>query len=233
VKNISSLKEYFEALGSSPELKIDFKDALKTALDERARELDFYWKRTTYAWTLNAAVFAGYFALRKEPTASFTSLGVVACLGFVCAIAWWCLNRGSKYWQENWELQVDLLESAFHRPLHRINPDVGRYRLLSLNRAYPFSVTKVNQHLSLFISLVWFALVIDAAMNLKWSLHAGSPLLSIVVGLSVLATFSFWKWGLSTPHHAVLGKTFWLSYEPVDMTEELPATETRGENQAV
>jgi hypothetical protein len=39
--------------------------------------------------------------------------------------------------------------------------------------------------------------------------------------------------GRSQRRIAVLGKTVWLSYEPVDMTEELPANATRDENRAV
>lgn len=208
--------KYFEVLGIPPARTVSQDEALKVALEERARELDFYWKRTTYCWTLNAAAFGGYFALAKDSAPQYTVLGIVACLGFLSATAWWCLNRGSKYWQENWELQVDLLELEFHGPLHRINPDVDRYRFWKLNRAYPFSVTKVNQHLSLFVVIIWAVLIGDAAWHHDWSFSTGSPVFGMVVSLSVIGCITFLTFGLSTPHHSVLGETVVLKYEPVE-----------------
>lgn len=197
-------------------------DALKVALDERARELDFYWKRTTYAWTLNGAVFAGYFAMANAAAPKQELLGPVGCLGFVSSVAWWCLNRGSKYWQENWELQVDLLEIERHGPLHRINPDPDQYSLLDASRAYPFSVTKVNQHLSLFVAAVWILLIADAASRLHWSLRDGSPVFGLMLALAIATCFSFWRFGRSTPHHSVLGKTVTLKYKPIAESDEAP-----------
>ncbi|MEQ9567909.1 MAG: hypothetical protein RLN85_19225, partial [Pseudomonadales bacterium] len=38
-------------------------EALKYALDIRKFEIDLYWKRAAYFWSLIAATFAGFFAL--------------------------------------------------------------------------------------------------------------------------------------------------------------------------
>ena len=47
--------------------------ALKQALDIRKFEIELYWKRTAYFWTLIAATFAGYVAIQsKNPDADFT-----------------------------------------------------------------------------------------------------------------------------------------------------------------
>lgn len=213
---IRSRQEYLSALGIKPGGERSPEGALEVALDERARELDFYWKRTSYAWTLNGAVFAGYFAMANSASPKHELLGAVSCLGFVSAAAWWCLNRGSKYWQENWELQVDLLEVDRHGPLHRVNPDTRQYSLLQANRAYPFSVTKVNQHLSLFVAMIWLVLIGDAARHLEWSVRAGSPVFGLTLMLAVSACVSFGLFGRSTPHYSVLGKNVILKYEPVD-----------------
>ncbi len=213
---IESRTAFFQALGVSPNPpEVSHKDALAVALDERARELEFYWKRTTYAWTLTGAVFAGYFALAKEAARDYSVLGVVACIGVVSSVAWWCLNRGSKYWQENWELQVDLLELEHHGPLHRINPDVAQYRLWKIHRPYPFSVTKINQLLSLFVVVVWLVLLVDDVRQLAWSWRSGSPVLGVVITLSAVTCVSFLWLGRSTPHHSVLSKDYRLIYEPV------------------
>src|SRR5262245_20757003 len=71
-------------------------ETLRVALDIRKFEIDLYWKRASYFWALIAASFGGYFALSnaQRPTdAGF----VVACIGFVVSLAWYLVNRGSKY----------------------------------------------------------------------------------------------------------------------------------------
>ena len=37
---------------------------------------------------------------------------VLACVGLIFSLAWFLTNRGSKYWQENWENHVDMLEDG-------------------------------------------------------------------------------------------------------------------------
>jgi lipopolysaccharide export LptBFGC system permease protein LptF len=57
--------------------------AYKLALQIRQFEIELYWKRATYFWTLIAATFAGYFALAtsKEPHPGLVFL--VSCIGLV------------------------------------------------------------------------------------------------------------------------------------------------------
>jgi hypothetical protein len=165
------------------------KEALSIAREERARELDLYWKRANYFWTLIAATFAGYFALLDSDHPG-QSLLIVTCLGFVCATVWYFVNRGSKYWQEIWELQVELLETEICGPLHRVSIDHSSYRLRDLHRAYPFSVTRLNQLLSLFIVVIWAALLVDAVYRTHWTLRDGSLVPAIVIGISVATVCS-------------------------------------------
>lgn len=211
---VSSRLEYCSLMSAATIEKPDSwqKEALAIALDERAREIDLYWKRTAYSWALTAAAFAGYFAIAnaKLGEVRYESLGVVACLGMACSAAWYCINRGSKYWQENWEIQVDLLELEISGPLHRVNPEQTSYSFWKLNQAFPFSVSKVNQLLSLFIVGVWIILAIDAATHLSWSLTRGSPVLSLVGLATLLICIAFGTSGRTTPTVNVLGKTIWL-----------------------
>jgi hypothetical protein len=194
------------------------KEALKIALEERAREIELYWKRTAYSWTLNAAAFAGYFALAngKATEVRHDLLAVVSCLGIACSASWYAINRGSKYWQENWEVQVDLLELEVAGPLHRVNPDQHGYKLARLNQAYPFSVSKVNQLLSLFVLLTWLILASDAAARLDWSLTRGSPVVSVVVAMVLVFCWLLPSCARTTPFANVIGRSIWLKNAPID-----------------
>jgi len=109
----------------SPEKKRE--KALEYALDIRKFEIELYWQRATYFWTFIGAIFAGYFAVQASETALRQDLAVVlSCLGFVFSIAWLCVNRGSKQWQENWENHVDSLEDNVIGPLYKcgFNPSM-------------------------------------------------------------------------------------------------------------
>ena len=133
--------------------------ALDIALDNRKFEIDLYWRRATYFWTLNGAAFAGYFLLKSKEGSPPGGVGpflLVSCLGLVLSLAWFLVKRGSKYWQENWERHVDLLEATVIGPLQETT-----LRRQTLQRwdpwggPYPYSVTKISQAVSLFATLVW------------------------------------------------------------------------------
>jgi hypothetical protein len=131
---------------------------LELALDIRKFEIDLYWKRTTYFWTLIAASFGAYFALRSSLSSGSKLL--VSCLGFLLSLGWYLVNRGSKYWQENWERHVDLLESKFVGPLYKTTISREEFPFFKVWGGYPYSVSKVNQLISLFVTMVWFGLVL-------------------------------------------------------------------------
>ena len=69
--------------------------ALEYALDIRKFEIELYWKRGTYFWTLIAATFAGYFAVLAAETIEnkLFNAYVLACIGFVFTLAWFLVNR--------------------------------------------------------------------------------------------------------------------------------------------
>lgn len=110
---------------------------------------------------LIAAAFAAYFHL-NENLAPPQPLGfLVACIGFLFSLGWYLANRGSKFWQENWERHVDNLEDEFMGPLYKAVldwTDMDWWDWRTLHKGYPFSVSKINQLLSLFITLIWVTL---------------------------------------------------------------------------
>jgi hypothetical protein len=132
-------------------------DALKTALDTRKFEIELYWKRATYFWAFIAATFAAFFILltskNNEQFKGFTI--VISSIGFFFSLGWYFVNRGSKIWQENWEKHVYFLEQGIQGPLFAY-VNIPEDNFMKLTGGYPFSVSKINQLLSLMMSLFWF-----------------------------------------------------------------------------
>ena len=91
---------------------------------------------------------------KVEQDLIYALLITVECVGVVAAFAWVCANRGSKYWQVNWEQYVDALGKNFIGPLfqHPIDP--------TSNNEKRYSVSKVNLTLSWYIFGVWIAILV-------------------------------------------------------------------------
>lgn len=107
---------------SGNETKRKCEKTLERAEQIRQFEIGLYWKRSAYFWTFVALAFAGYGALQVQATESEKkNLGfLLANVGFVASAAWFLVNRGSKYWQEYWETQVDRLERGATGPLYTV-----------------------------------------------------------------------------------------------------------------
>lgn len=195
-------EEYRRAflLGAS---KSDSERILSFALDIRKFEIDLYWKRATYFWAFLAVTLAGYFTLLTAKDISEDQRGkallIVSCLGFVFSVAWYFVNRGSKFWQENWEKHVDLLEDSVIGPLYKTVLSDDTLHFAKVWGPYPFSVSKLNQLLSLFFVFLFFLL---AAATLCHYYRFGWPpdlQSTLVVILTIAAVVAFcWK-GRSSP----------------------------------
>lgn len=139
-------------------------DALEHALDIRKFEIGLYWQRATYFWTLIAATFAGYFAVlaAEKMVDQLFNAYVIGCIGFVFSLSWFLANRGSKFWQENWENHVDMLENEKIGPLYKTvlrRPAPEEFLEKWVDGPLPISVSKINQWVSLFTILIWVALI--------------------------------------------------------------------------
>jgi hypothetical protein len=141
------------------------KNALEHALDIRKFEIELYWKRATYFWALIAATFAGYFAVlaADHMLEKLFNAYVIGCIGFVFSLAWFLANRGSKFWQENWENHVDMLEDTEIGPLYKtiLRRPISNGLEKWIDGPRPISVSKVNQWISLFTLLIWLPLIVN------------------------------------------------------------------------
>lgn len=177
------------------------KEALQIALDTRKFEIELYWKRTTYFWAFIAATYAAYFVLLSSGNINqfkgFTI--VVSAIGFFFSLGWYFVNRGSKYWQENWERHVSFLEDGSHGPLFKY-VKIPNFDFKKLNGEYPFSVSKVNQMLSLMMVIFWFGTFVFSILFSFDKLLSTWLLVILVILLCIfllILSFQFKKWSYS------------------------------------
>jgi len=126
----------------------------EVALATRNFEIELFWKRSLFFWGFIASSFIGYATIVKDNP----SLAVViACFGFVCSVAWSLVNRGSKYWQENWETIVANIEDDVTGSLFKERQEQKNKGIWLSSRK--FSVSKVTIALSDFTIIIWLALM--------------------------------------------------------------------------
>jgi hypothetical protein len=155
---------YLRGISSSDANSISkLEKALNFAHDIRKFEIDLYWKRATYFWTLIAAILGAWLLILNAKEADLDPLAknlrlpimqVLAGVGFLFSLGWFFVNKASKFWQRNWELQVDLLENPITGDLYkRVHSKVSD-SAWKPHTAYPYSVSNINQMLSAMVMIV-------------------------------------------------------------------------------
>jgi hypothetical protein len=164
---------YFEALGISDKSKLP--EVRKLAHDIRQFEIELYWKRATYFWAFQLVAFTALGLLVKDGEIKAMALLLIpSSIGVITALAGLLTARGSKFWQENWEAHVDLLEDETKERLTQV---------VMCRKAPQYSVTRVNESLLLLIMLGWAVVLVFGAIPQSARLLGFSPLLR---GISVL-----------------------------------------------
>lgn len=195
MKNSSTQKltpeDYFKAFDGKEE------KALKQALDIRKFEIELYWKRASYFWTFIGATLAGFLAIQVSTANNKQDLSVIlACLGGVFSFAWLCVNKGSKFWQENWEKHVDILEDKITGPLYKVvlsRNKIEKFSEKLINYATgpsQISVSKINQIISLYVFLLWLCLLMYSLPDFKFS-QSINQFYFVLISLSTSACVSF------------------------------------------
>ncbi len=162
-------------------------EAYKQAADIRKFEIGLFWKRGTYYWAFILAAFTTHFALLgmifstfsedinksfslenmcKLPGLSLFSLDITAFFCFFFSLAWTLVNKGSKFWQKNWEAHIDNLEESVTGKLHEtyLNTDYEGskkdFDKCPFNpKAYDYSVTRITMITSILLTIVSIVLV--------------------------------------------------------------------------
>jgi len=205
-----SKAQYLEKLGDSTKRA----EALKCALDIRKFEIELYWKRAAYFWTFIGATLAGYGALQASSSDEKSRLSMMlSCLGLVFSFGWFCVNKGSKKWQENWEKNVGLLEDEVIGPLFKTVWDkkplgesadcMKRFTDFAIGPAR-FSVSKINQIISLAITGLWVILWFSAAIP-TFSVEDWPDLVALPISIgSIFTCLALWRAGRSSEF-----KSYW------------------------
>ena len=104
------------------------KEAYDKAHDIRKFEIELYWKRTTYVWTLIAALItvcgvllSSYFRLNLPDDTQnplLVVVGLVSIFGLIITIISERILKSGEYWQKNWEYHVNFLEPLFSGKLY-------------------------------------------------------------------------------------------------------------------
>lgn len=159
-ETLLSRKQYlanFEIVLQNGEFKVlnekKLEYAYQKSWDNRNFEIDKFWTRAAYFWGFIVLIFGGYITILTSDNSKkafdlrldLYFLG----LGLIFSIAWYLVILGSKSWQENWEHHIDQLENFISGPIYKTVHYSG-------NRFY--SVSKINEVLSIVVIFVWAAL---------------------------------------------------------------------------
>lgn len=189
-RSVHRLEKDLPYLATTPMPDSDLRDTrLKLAVEARALEIELFWKRSFFFWGFIASAFVGYGALLdKAPGISV----VLAGFGFVCSVAWTLANRGSKYWQENWETKVENTEREVTGDLFRSQEPSQPKGWFSACR---YSVSRLAIALSDYTVLVWAVLEVHAtwraldvdSIELE---HRSGLIVSFVTGTLIYVLFA-------------------------------------------
>ncbi|GAA4059869.1 hypothetical protein GCM10022389_00080 [Flavobacterium cheonanense] len=149
-----SKKKFLKELNDFKKLEQDKKEKVfDLAWKSKEFEIELYWKRAGYFWAFQALIFAGFFSVTSSNDFDEKKyyLHYIICFGFITALAWWFINKGSKTWQRHWEKVVDVLEDYVIGKLYKTNTSEKTY-----------SVSKINELISKFFMLIWLYLLLKS-----------------------------------------------------------------------
>lgn len=136
------------------------KEAYNKAHDIRKFEIDLYWKRTSYLWTLIAALItvsgvllASYYRLPDGSLDKKILLWLVAgvaSLGVITTVISSKILESGEYWQKNWEYHVNVLEPLFSGSL---------YGTLLNSKEQRYSISKLNHAIYIILLTTWMIVI--------------------------------------------------------------------------
>jgi hypothetical protein len=214
-----SKQEYYDKIGDPKQEKEKLKSALASAMDIRKFEIDLYWKRSQYFWIFTSIVFGVYGytwnLAKNEPKYAWIPFVVSATLLLV-TVNWYMVIRGSKFWQDNWERHVDLLEDVVHGPLYKtVIISKPKSDCIFDFKPYPYSVSKLNQAMCLFfyyvsVGLFFRELALLAFHKFNWDTNkldqfSIGACLVIVLGFILILKYKCYS-GLGINYDNEMGK---------------------------
>lgn len=175
-------------------------EAYKQTLDTRKFEIELYWKRATFMWPVNGAllVLLGIFAKLfydapfDKRTEYLMATSVISLLGYLVSMISSGMSQSGKYWQENWEYHLDMLEPFFCG--HLFKTHISR-------RPKAYSISRLQDTVNLILLLLW--VVIFFVSISQTSLTTGEQFTIFTLSLLLISynlkhtPFKNKKWSIS------------------------------------
>lgn len=200
-------ERYLEALGVTD--RDELKKVCELAHDIRQFEIELYWKRATYFWAFQLVAFAALGLLFKDGEVKNPQLLTIpASIGVITAFAGILTARGSKFWQENWEAHVDLLEEATQERLTQV---------VLCRRSPQYSVSRVNESLLHLLTIGWTVVLFFSAIPQATGIFRiiPQPYQGAAIFLAVVVA-CVWMWRSNQTHFKGrmfhVGGTNWTPY---------------------
>lgn len=125
------------------------------AIENRKLEIELLWKRSLIFWGFISALFISISSLMDKAKDS-SLLPILSLTGLVFSVIWTLANRGSKAWQESWEVRAQ----DFYKNLYEEENIYGKKKaqqndIVVLLRSRDYSVSRLLIALSDFSVIVW------------------------------------------------------------------------------
>lgn len=222
-------EKYLEAFGwnsDKPETSLKYEStsrlakAYEVALDIRKFEIELYWKRSTNFWLLITGISTALGVLAASSSLAGNNSSILTvqqketgCLllsmaATMLCIGWWLANKASKFWQRNWESQVDILEQKIVGPLYKtVLSSNGKFSTTTY-----FSVSDINKGASAYLGCIFLFLSMhflgissffaDRLLESKNSTYAVDPTKALALVFNILFGFYFyWSNKVKTTDH--------------------------------
>jgi|GEM_PF-676302 len=154
-------------------------EAYRKAHEIRQFEIGLFWQRATYYWAFILAAFTAHFALlgllfsgEKDfsipelynlPGLSLFALSITSFFCYFFSLCWVLMNKGSKFWQNNWEGHIDELEQEFSGDLYKTilnTKNNNDFNILPfVPNAYDYSVSKITMLTSIVLMVMSFLML--------------------------------------------------------------------------
>ena len=172
----------------------------------RTFEIGLLWKRAWLFWGFTAVGFAAYtYSLEHTNEFGYGVGMMVAGFGFITSFIWTLVNRGSKFWQEYWEDQIDRVteESIKHKQSnYKFFEDAKNYQ--PRNKGFwsgaRFSPSKLIIALSDYVTAAWFVIGI-----MQCAIMLGTRPEQLIVQVAIFAIigtlgYAIWIWKSARKH---------------------------------
>lgn len=202
------------------------KRALNRAHETRRFEIELYWKRANYFWLLQAAVFTafGLLVTTEDKAKNIPEVLPLAltCLGFLCAYAGYLSAEGSKFWQENWEKHIDILEDSIEGKLYKT--------VWVSSHGIKHSVSRINSILILYFCAFWVLTIVVLCISLFCKYEFEYHQLKNYFSQPIIASFLIFFTALASRTLALQTSDFEGQFKEVrvEIKNEVPITSKNG-----